>query len=258
MTLGDFSEQAAAYGRTRPGYPQALLVRLLDQLGVRAGAHVVDLGAGTGLFTRLLAEAGMRVTAVEPCQAMRHEAPLLANVNWIDGTFERTGLADSSQDWAVAAHSFHWAQPAKALPEIKRILSPNGHFTIVVNERDTDGSSVLTWTTLKLKNLVPEYEGGLRRLDWAAILRSTGDFGEVQYLDVCHMQSMTCDHYLELWRSQNRLTTIAGSQRLDVFLHALKGYLFRQHPDGVEIPYVSRAWTARRLEPAVFEGITPE
>jgi SAM-dependent methyltransferase len=258
MALGDYSEQAGAYGRTRPGYPQALLVRLLDQLEVRAGANVVDLGAGTGLFTRLLVEVGMRVTAVEPCQAMRHQAPPLANVNWVDGTFERTGLADSSQDWAVAAHSFHWSQPATALPEIKRILSPNGYFTIVVNERTTAGNNVLTWTTLKLKSLVPEYEGGLRQFDWGSLLRSTDDFGEVQYMDVRHVHSMTCEHYLELWRSHNRLTTIAGPQRLDVFLHALNGYLRSEHLDGVEVPYVCRAWSARRLGPVVSEDTTHE
>ena len=54
MTLGDFSEQAAAYERARPGYPEVLLAVLVEEAAIRPGDAVVEFGAGTGIFTRML------------------------------------------------------------------------------------------------------------------------------------------------------------------------------------------------------------
>lgn len=66
MTLGDFSEQADAYSRARPGYPAGLVDALVAHVGIKPGDAVADLGARTGLFTELLVARGLRVTAVEP------------------------------------------------------------------------------------------------------------------------------------------------------------------------------------------------
>ncbi len=63
-----FNRLAAEY-RHRPGYPPALLARLLA-LGGGPGARVAELGAGTGLLCLPLARLGARVTAVEPARAM--------------------------------------------------------------------------------------------------------------------------------------------------------------------------------------------
>ncbi len=53
-------------------------VSLLQSLGVRPGATVVDLGAGTGQFALAAAAAGLRVIAVDPSPVMlsrlRHKA----------------------------------------------------------------------------------------------------------------------------------------------------------------------------------------
>ncbi|RCI62952.1 methyltransferase domain-containing protein, partial [Pseudomonas aeruginosa] len=59
------------YAQGRPEYPEALSDWLRDALGLRPQTVAVDLGAGTGKFTRLLARTGARVVAVEPVDAMR-------------------------------------------------------------------------------------------------------------------------------------------------------------------------------------------
>ncbi|HEX9736195.1 MAG TPA: SAM-dependent methyltransferase, partial [Thermoanaerobaculia bacterium] len=58
---GDFSPQADAYARARPGYPPELVALLIELLGVEPGAAVADLGAGTGLFTEALVRHALRV-----------------------------------------------------------------------------------------------------------------------------------------------------------------------------------------------------
>src|SRR5687767_11696018 len=128
---GDFTPQAEAYARARPGYPAELVDRLIAAAGVAAGDPVADLGAGTGLFTGLLAARGLAVVAVEPSAAMRRGAPRLPGVVWIDGSFEATSLPTGSQRWAVAAQAFHWADVPRALPEIHRILAPGCCLTVL-------------------------------------------------------------------------------------------------------------------------------
>jgi SAM-dependent methyltransferase len=55
--------EAATYQRGRPDYPQELIPWLRDELRLGPGKRVIDLGAGTGKFTRLLLETEARVIA---------------------------------------------------------------------------------------------------------------------------------------------------------------------------------------------------
>jgi SAM-dependent methyltransferase len=66
-----FSNRAEDYRRYRPGYPVAVVDLIRDTCGLKTGAPLADIGSGTGIFTKLLLEAGFDVTAVEPNEAMR-------------------------------------------------------------------------------------------------------------------------------------------------------------------------------------------
>lgn len=70
-----FSAEAQRYAQGRPEYPEALSDWLRDALGLRPQTVAVDLGAGTGKFTRLLARTGARVVAVEPVERCAPSSP---------------------------------------------------------------------------------------------------------------------------------------------------------------------------------------
>ena len=142
MTLGDFSSQAAAYQNSRPGYPPELLQQLIADANAQPGDPVADFGAGTGIMTQLLVDRGFLVTAVEPNAPMRLRANV-TSARWIDGTFEQCPLPDMSQRWIVAAQAFHWADPARSLPELRRILQPRCCLTVLWNRRQ-DHEHILT------------------------------------------------------------------------------------------------------------------
>jgi len=59
-----FSTQAATYAQGRPDYPRQLTGWLSETLGVTGQSTVVDLGAGTGKFTRLLSSLAPTLIAV--------------------------------------------------------------------------------------------------------------------------------------------------------------------------------------------------
>ncbi|KQR40653.1 class I SAM-dependent methyltransferase [Deinococcus sp. Leaf326] len=135
-----FLGRAAVYAAARPPYPAALGEWLTAE-GLLRG-NVADLGAGTGLFTRLLLSAGAaQVDAVEPNPEMRAEleAALAAQVasgtvRVHAGTSEATGLPDASLDLITAAQAAHWFAPEPTLRELRRVLRPGGRVLLVWND----------------------------------------------------------------------------------------------------------------------------
>ncbi|MEZ6244241.1 MAG: class I SAM-dependent methyltransferase [Phycisphaerales bacterium] len=143
-TAARFSNRADDYVRHRPSYPAAAIDAILHGLREPSRIHAVDIGAGTGISTRLLADRGVHVIAIEPGEAMRAagESRGRPNIEWRDGTAERTGLPDACADLVLAAQAFHWFRRAEALAEFHRVLKPGGRLALMWNARD--GSDPLT------------------------------------------------------------------------------------------------------------------
>ena len=132
-----FSNRAEDYRSFRPDYPAAALDAVLAGLGDPRRLMVADIGAGTGISARALAERGARVIAVEPNAAMRDAAEPHPGVAWRAGTAEATGLDATSLDLVMCAQAFHWFRPAEALAEFHRVLRPNRRLVLMWNHRDS-------------------------------------------------------------------------------------------------------------------------
>lgn len=139
---GRFTGLADIYARCRPSYPDQAVDFLLTHCGLAPGALVVDVGCGTGIFTRLLAGRGLRLIGIEPNVEMRRQAESETGPadgpppEYRDGRAEATDLPEASADAVVAAQAFHWFNAPVALAEFSRILSPGGWLALLWNERD--------------------------------------------------------------------------------------------------------------------------
>ncbi len=131
-----FSERAAAYALGRPSYPVEAIDALFAGFGDPMQVRAADLGAGTGISARLLAERAGSTIAVDPNAAMRASAPPFPRLEWRDARAEATGLGDGSLDLVTAFQAFHWFDAPKALAEIGRILRSGGRAALLYNERD--------------------------------------------------------------------------------------------------------------------------
>jgi SAM-dependent methyltransferase len=128
--IGAFGRRVPEYLAGRPDYPEALLADLPK------ASVIVELGAGTGKFTRLLARTGARIFAVEPQPAMAVHIPAAPNIEVVAATAEQIPLPAASADLVCCATSFHWFDYDKATAEIVRITRPRGHLALVWNARD--------------------------------------------------------------------------------------------------------------------------
>lgn len=126
-----FTHKSDDYARFRPGYPVAAVDWLKSET---AAETVLDIGAGTGIFTQLLLKRFSNVSAVEPNAEMREKFnTFLPDVPCYDATGEATGLPENSVDLITAAQAFHWLDEELFRHEAMRILKPSGKVAIVWN-----------------------------------------------------------------------------------------------------------------------------
>lgn len=200
--LERFSDRAGDYARFRPGYPPAAIDAVLEGLGDPSRLEVADLGAGTGISARLLADRGARVLAIEPSAGMRDSAEPHPRVTWLAGQAERTGLPDAAADLVTAFQAFHWFDPEPALAEMRRILRPGGRVALVWNKRDRADPFTAAYGELvaRLATTPPAEERGS-----PAALAASPHFGGVRTVVIPHAQPLALEGILGRARSTSYL-----------------------------------------------------
>ncbi len=134
--LDRFSDRAADYVQYRPSYPAAVIDRILEGLGTEP--LVADIGAGTGISSRLIADRGVRVLAIDPNAAMRTAAVAHPLIEFREGTAEATKLEAAAVSLVTCFQAFHWFDPEPTLLEFRRILKSTGRLALVWNNRDRE------------------------------------------------------------------------------------------------------------------------
>jgi len=252
---GDFSGLANEYAEHRPDYCPSVLNALLGLLEKPAAeVDFVDIGAGTGIWTRMVHARGVRsCTAVEPNDDMRSRGQRdsrAAGVAWHAGSAERTGLAAASCDWLTMASSFHWTDFDAALGEFRRVLRPGGRFTALWNPRLLEVNPLLVEIEAHLATLAPDLRrvssgrSGVTETLTERLWQSPG-LDDVVYLEGRHVIAMSRERYLGAWRSVNDIRVQLGPARFAEFLSYVEDRIAAV--EVIEATYLTRAWSVRRL-----------
>ncbi len=159
---GKFTNKADHYVKYRPSYPKEFIDYLSSEAGFGKDSVVADVGAGTGILTKLLLDQVQSVFAVEPNPEMRHAGEKFCgeykNYISVDGSAEATSLPDQSADFITVAQAFHWFDRERAGVEFRRILKPGGLVVLVWNSRI--GSSAFIQENDELcRRICPDFNG---------------------------------------------------------------------------------------------------
>lgn len=252
MKHGDFTELAKYYVN-RPGYSNILLECLKDHIFNCVGEGMVaDIGAGTGKLTEQLADLGLRGFAVEPNDAMRNKGKECfqnrTEFVWQEGAAEKSNLNENSMHWALMGSSFHWTNSEQAVKEFYRILVPGGFFTAIWNPRDIESSELHQ----KIEDVVYSELPNMKRVssgrnftmeDMRDKLLSGGFFKDILFMEAPHVEVMSKERYMNIWKSVNDIQVQAGPERFQKILNKIEEII--QDMDEIEVPYRSRAWTVQ-------------
>lgn len=172
LAMRGFGLRAETYRQVRPTYHRLIIDEAVQAM---TDGVVVELGAGTGIFTAELFRRDVDVIAVEPVEAMREQ--LLDHAGSIDvraGSAESIPVGSGSAGTIVAAQAFHWFDTAASMDEIARVLRPEGRLLTVWNVRDES----VTWMA-RYTDIVDEYAGDTpryRTMNWRRAIEADDRF----------------------------------------------------------------------------------
>ncbi|GHJ34730.1 class I SAM-dependent methyltransferase [Streptomyces sp. TS71-3] len=239
-----FNAVAAQYAGYRPSYPPALLDAIEEQAGrPLAGARVVDVGAGTGISTALLAARGARVIAVEPGAGMAAELHrALPGVPLVRGDGNALPLAGASADLVTYAQSWHWTDPARSLPEAMRVLRPGGTLALWWNVPD----HAIAWQADQRARIEERFGSGTGAHGTAGRVRDSGADLDFAHRQVRWSRRLPLDDHLAGLGSHS-IFLVHDRAAVDDFFAGERERLNELFPAGtVEETYVVDLLTASR------------
>ncbi|MEU5592650.1 class I SAM-dependent methyltransferase [Streptomyces sp. NPDC020298] len=247
-----FGRDAERYDQARPGYPDALVARIVAG---SPGPEVLDVGCGTGIAARQFQAAGCAVLGVEPDERMAKFARahgLRVEV----ATFEAWQLGDRTFDAVIAAQSWHWVDPVAGAVKAARVLRPDGRLAIFGHVYEPP-AEVAEPFAAAYRRVVPDspfgnrparrplsmYQAGYAKFTDA--IRQTERFNDPEQWRFDWERSYTREQWLELLPTTGGLTQLSPDETADI-LDAV-GAAIDSIGGRFTMPYTTLATTAARV-----------
>jgi SAM-dependent methyltransferase len=251
VAAAGFSD-AGDYEAARPSYPPDAVAWFVEHLRIAPGARVVDLAAGTGKLTRLLAPAGADLVAAEPVAGMRDSfRTAVPDIPVVACTAEQLAFHDASLDAVTVAQAFHWFDHDRTIAELARVLRAGGRVGLVWNARDRS----VDWVdgVWSIMDRVEKRAPWRNHDEWRdSAYRDLPGFGELHTAQFRHTQALTPAAMVQRVASVSHVAVLAGAERAAVLDEVRT--LLETHPETagrarLEVPY--------RVDCFWFERIVP-
>ncbi|WP_310621942.1 class I SAM-dependent methyltransferase [Flexibacterium corallicola] len=226
-----FSGLERDYEQSRPSYPDAALSHLHQVVSPLPCNRILDVGCGTGKFTRRLARNfpvcnvfGSDVNADMLAQARRSSTS--KKIQYLSFSAEKIPLKSNSFGCVTTAQAIHWFDKAKFFEEAQHLLQPKGWVCVADNVRNWRINAFLEAYEAFLERYSPDYDRDYRDLNYREIMEACGFHPNPDF--TCEWtRPMTADRFVQFSCSSTR-TQSALKIHGDGILEELRA-LIKQH-----------------------------
>ena len=212
-----FGSHADRYDRTRPGYPEAMVERIVASA---PGPDVLDVGCGTGIEARQFRNAGCRVLGVEPDARMADFARG-SGIEVEVATFEAWDPRGRTFDAVISGQAWHWVDPVLGATKAAQVLGGGGRIALFWNVFQPPAEVAAAFVTA-YQRVVPDSPFDVSVMTEPALdtyqrmfdmaehgIREVGGLGRLEQWRFDWEQHYSRNEWLDLVPTQGPLTRLA-------------------------------------------------
>jgi SAM-dependent methyltransferase len=250
IKLGNFDSLAYSYRVSRPGYSKKI-VNLMKSLPYKNPKIItsLDLGSGTGIFTKEIAKISHKVIGVELSKEMIANSHKIKNVEYKNISVNKLKI-NKKFDIFSAASCFHWFDNYKVASLVKRSLKQNGYFLVCYNSRDISKNSFLKKVEKKIISLSKTFKTRISSGQSKFVENKVLNFSKISklsnpfYLEFNHSEKFSKKRYFTVWESSNEFRNKLGKKNYLIFLE----WLEKNFPsNGINAEYINKCWLLQKL-----------
>ena len=244
ITLGKFDKLAKAYKNSRPNYSTELVNLLKLILINNKNIFSLDLGCGTGIFTKKLSTISKKVIGIDASNEMIKYAYKNKKITYQNKKVEKIKF-NQKFDIISSASSFHWFDNKKISKIIKSHLRDKGIFLIIYNTRDISLNSYLKKVEKKIISFNPNFKKRKSSGSSKFVSKKIGEFKKISKLsgpikfDITHEEFFTKKRYFNVWESANEFRNRIGIKNYHKFFNWLNVTFPKK---GLKAQYINKCW----------------
>lgn len=250
IQIGSYNSLAKAYRSSRPSYSKDIIKLLKFFLSNNKRIKSLDLGSGTGIFTKEIAKISYHVTGVELSKQMINNAYKIKNVKYLNSSADSISFNEKF-DIFSSASCFHWFNNSKIAKLVNVNLKDNGLFIICYNSRKISKNSFLKNVEKKIYSLNKNFKTRISSGQSDFVKKKIIDFTKKSklkgpiYFEFSHFEKFSKKRYSEVWKSSNEFRNKLGNENYKNFLNWLNLNFPKK---SINAEYVNMCWLFQKTK----------